>query len=114
MILPKKKKRPKYNNVKVVIDGIEFDSKKEGNRYNELKLLVMGREIKDLKLQPRFDLMVNGAKIGFYKGDFYYYDIKNKKYVVEDVKSKATATPVYRIKKKILATYDPPITIIEV
>ena len=27
----------KYHSKKVVIDGIEFDSKKEGNRYIQLK-----------------------------------------------------------------------------
>ena len=33
--------------------------------------------------------------------------------IIEDVKSKATMTPVYRLKKKILSTYDPPISIRE-
>ena len=74
----------------------------------------MGREIKDLVLQPKYDLMVNGTKIGFYRGDFLYYDVKNKKNILEDVKSPATITAVYKLKKKILATYNPPITIIEV
>jgi len=37
-----------------------------------------------------------------------------KKVIVEDVKSKATITPLYSLKKKIIATYNPPIEIIEI
>lgn len=33
----------KYNNKKIIIDGIQFDSIKEGNRYKELKLLERAR-----------------------------------------------------------------------
>lgn len=55
--------------------------------------------------------MVNGIKIGHYVGDFSYS--LNGKEVLEDVKSIATRTPVYKIKKKILETYDPPVVITE-
>lgn len=33
----------KYNNKKITIDGIKFDSIKEGNKYKELKLLERAR-----------------------------------------------------------------------
>lgn len=46
----------KYGNIKTVIDGIKFDSKRESERYLELKLLEKAGEISDLKLQPRFIL----------------------------------------------------------
>ena len=101
----------KYRNIKTQVDGITFDSKKEADRYIQLKLLVQSGYISQLRLQPDFPLMVNGKKIGKYVADFSY--IKNGVKIIEDVKSKATMTPVYRMKKKILATYDPPIEITE-
>lgn len=101
----------KYNNVRTTIDGITFDSKKEAARYSELRLLEIGNAISDLECQPKIPLMVNGQKLGHYIGDFKYRE--GGEWVIEDVKSKATMTPVYRLKKKILATYDPPINIRE-
>ena len=56
--------------------------------------------------------MVNGTKVGYYIGDFQYE--LNGRVILEDVKSTATKTAVYNLKKKILATYDPPIHILEV
>lgn len=90
--------RSKYGAIKTIVDGIKFDSKKEAKRYVELKLLVKAGVISELKLQPRFDLIINGCKCGFYKADFEY--IENGKIVVEDVKGKKT--PVYNLKKKLI------------
>jgi hypothetical protein len=104
-------RRRKYNNVKTEIDGITFDSKKEAARYSELRLLEIGNAIRDLECQPKIPLMVNGTQIGHYIGDFKYFE--NGEWIIEDVKSKATITPTYRLKKKILATYQPPIHIKE-
>ena len=101
----------KYNNVRTVVDGITFDSKKEAERYSELRLLEIGNHITNLECQPKIPLMVNGKQVGNYIGDFKYRE--SGRWVVEDVKSKATMTPVYRLKKKILSTYDPPIDIRE-
>ena len=102
----------KYRAVKTVIDGITFHSKKEAERYKILSLLESQGRIDNLRLQPRIALMVNGVKIGHYITDFQY-DISGKQ-VIEDVKSKATRTPIYKLKKKILETYDPPVVITEV
>ena len=74
----------------------------------------MGGVIADLELQPKIPLMVNGTRIGVYKGDFRYFDVGTGCQVLEDVKTKATATSVYKIKKKILLTYNPPLEIIEI
>ena len=100
-------KNNKYKNKKTIVDGIEFDSKKEAVRYQELKLLEKSKKITDLKLQVPFillnDYILNdkehrGIK---YIADFAYIDIETGKYVVEDVKSSATKTQVYRLKKKL-------------
>jgi len=106
-------RRSKYNAKPTYVDGIRFDSKREARRYKELTLLLRIGEIRDLELQPKYDLMCNGQKIGFYKADFRYVDQAGKT-VVEDVKSGPTATPVYRLKKRILATQTPPVLITEV
>lgn len=108
------KRQNKYNARKVTIDGIVFHSGKEGRRYSALKLLIRAGEIKDLKLQPRYDFRLNGVYIGFYKADFAY----NKKVpwwranghkgvdwhpVLEDVKGKKTA--MYNFKKKMMKAF---------
>ena len=47
----------KYNNSKVVVDGITFDSRREAKRYRELSLLLRAGEIRNLELQKRFELV---------------------------------------------------------
>ena len=47
------KKRSKYKNIKVVIDGIKFDSKKEVAHYYQLKDLLDEGKITNLALQPK-------------------------------------------------------------
>ena len=47
----------KYGNKKVVVDGVEFDSKKEARRYCELQLLLQAGEISDLEMQKEFELI---------------------------------------------------------
>lgn len=98
----------KYRNTKIIIDGIEFQSKKEGLRYKELKLLERAGLITDLKMQTSFELQPSFKKNGktiraiTYKSDFDYYT-KDGRHVVEDVKSKATEKDkVYRLKRKML------------
>jgi hypothetical protein len=104
----------KYKNKITEVNGIKFHSKKEANRYLELKILEKATQIKSLELQPKIPLMVNGKKIGNYIGDFRYFDIEKLEFIIEDVKSPITKTPTYRLKKKILETYEPPIEIVEV
>jgi hypothetical protein len=108
----------KYHAKKVTVDGITFDSKKEYNRYRELKLLERAGVISDLKRQVEYELIpaqsesdTVGTRGGVHKGkvierackyvaDFVY--IENGETVVEDVKSDATRTPEYRIKRKLM------------
>lgn len=100
-----RKKVNKYKNKKIVIDGIKFDSQKEGKRYLQLKLLKRAGEIKDLELQKEFILQPSFKKNNksyrkiTYKADFCYFDNRKGKYIVEDVKG--FKTEVYRLKKKV-------------
>ena len=99
----------KYRNQKMEIDGITFASKHEGQRFAELKLLERAGEISDLQLQRKFTLIgTQKDKAGkvlerpvTYVADFVYKD-QDGRTVVEDAKSSATRTPVYRLKKKLM------------
>ena len=92
----------KYHNHKTVHQGVRFDSQKEAKRYQELILMERAGLIRSIELQPRYDLIVNGHKLGFYKGDFRYEVVATSILMVEDVKSPATKTAVYRLKKKLV------------
>ena len=95
-------KASKYHNRKTLVDGIQFDSQKEANRYQELILMERAGLIRSIELQPRYDLIVNGHKLGFYKGDFRYEVVATSIMIGEDVKSPATKTAVYCLKKKLV------------
>lgn len=108
----------KYGNRKVIVDDVIFDSVKEANRYQELKLMERAGAIKDLELQPRFELVPKFSHEGEtfrkveYVADFRYYDVGLDREVVEDVKG--YKTEVYKIKKKMLLHKFPKIDFREV
>jgi len=91
----------KYRNIQTTIDGVTFPSKKEAARWIELRLLQKAGLISDLRRQVKFDLAVNGIKVCAYWADFTY--IEDAALVVEDTKSSATKTPVFRLKAKLMA-----------
>lgn len=112
----------KYHNVRTqrtLEDGgkVDFDSKKEARRYDELMAMLRAGQIRDLKLQPQFTIQEayttpEGQRVRAirYQADFSYEratepDCNGEIHwlrVVEDVKSRATKTRVYEIKKKLL------------
>ena len=92
----------KYHNRKVEIDGIKFDSTKEGERYLELKLLLKAGKIRDVQMQVEVELIPKqgGERACKYKADFVYHMADTGKMVVEDVKGKRTRE--YIIKRKLM------------
>lgn len=111
----------KFRNQPVEIDGHRFDSKKEANRYCELKLLQKAGEISHLELQPKFKLLVNGSALKYESGrqavyiaDFAYFNPSIGKRIIEDVKSPATKTPVYKLKKALVEAIFPAVKIVEI
>lgn len=95
--------RNKYRNVK----AYGYDSKKEMRRHQELIILERAGQIKDLKTQVKFELIphqIEGGKVKEravnYIADFTYTE--NGKLIVEDVKSPATRTSEYIIKRKLM------------
>lgn len=98
--------RNKYNARKAEIDGITFDSHKEAQRYAELKLLLRGGEIRDLRLQVKYELIPkqNGERACEYIADFVYQDVRTGETVVEDVKGckQGAAYNIFAIKRKLM------------
>ena len=120
-------KKTKYHNVpaKRVTDSgaiLRFDSQKEARRYDELAALERAGTIRELRMQVDFTLQEaytdgEGRRVRAirYRADFSYK--KRPKYwtgyesqcpddgwilVVEDVKSRATRTKEYIMKRKLM------------
>lgn len=98
------KKTNKYNNKKVVVDGITFDSEQESRYYLELHAMQARGEISHFTLQPVFVLQEGFKKRGLtflpikYKADFHVWLPDGTDYVV-DVKGHETAD--FKLKKKM-------------
>ena len=104
----------KYRNVKVVVDGLKFDSKKEGRRWQDLKLLEKAGEISDLQRQVKYPIDINGIHVCNYFADFVYLElveVADKKsglcksrLIVEDVKNPYNRKhdSTYILKKKLI------------
>lgn len=100
------RKRPKYGNTRVYIDGYKFDSKLEAKHYVELKLRQDAGEISKLTLKPKYELRAaplhretGPVKICSIIPDFEY--IENGIVVTCDTKGMITAD--WKIKAKIFA-----------
>ena len=108
----------KYHNKKTVIDGIKFDSKLEAERYSQLKMMERAGVIRDLELQPEYELIPSFKKDGktwrrtVYKADFKYILSEDDSYIIEDVKgSTSVITGVFRLKQKLFEYKYPDYTI---
>ena len=109
----------KYQNKKTVVDGIEFDSKKEANRWKNLRFMERTGTIRSLRRQVRYQLIPaqyetipqygkNGLRIQDkrvcverpcdYVADFVYQ--MDGETIVEDVKGQRT--PLYIVKRKLM------------
>lgn len=93
---------------------LRFDSQKEARRYDELAALERDGAIRELRMQADFTLQEaytdgEGRRVRAirYRADFTYWEYDNEKsawvrYVVEDVKSRATRTKEYIMKRKLM------------
>lgn len=100
----------KYHSKSIIVNGIKFQSKKEGTRYKELLLMEETGEIHDLQRQVKFSLLpsqrIDGKVVErecAYIADFVYYDSNDNK-VVEDVKGYkgGAAYSMFIIKRKMM------------
>lgn len=98
------RRESKYHNRKTTVDGIMFDSRKEAVRYRELRLLERAGEIRNLRLQVKYEIIPKMGKerATYYIADFVYEERKDGRWetVVEDCKG--MKTDVYKLKKKLM------------
>jgi hypothetical protein len=101
--------RQKFGNQKVTIDGILFDSKKEGAHYLLLKMRERLKEIDNLELQPVFPIYIDTPDrgrihCGDFTADFRYWEHYCGKDTLRviDVKSPASRTEAYQLRKKLV------------
>ena len=103
----KKKSYSKYKSIKVVIDGIKFDSQGEGARYEFLRDKQAAGVIRDLRLQVPYELTpkyreADGTAVRAMKyiADFVYILCDTGEEVVEDFKGRRTQS--YKDKRKLM------------
>jgi hypothetical protein len=101
----------KYQNKKIEIDGILFDSKKEAKVYSELVLMKQAGEIADFSRQVVFELVPAQyeavtekkskcvEKAVTYKADFVVEHQDGERSVID---AKGMRTPIYIIKRKLM------------
>ena len=111
---PKKPKKRKYNNNPCTLNGLKFDSVKERDYYLVLLDRQKRGEIFNLTLQEPIEILEaftdsRGVKHKpiIYKADFTYIEACKElgyiKHYVDVKGGRATKTPVYLLKKKLLA-----------
>lgn len=118
-------RQSKYLNKKVIIDGQEFDSRKEGKFYLLFKEKELKGDIFNLRTQVNYEIIPAVyedvekhlktktktirkciQRASYYVADFVYTD-KDGNEVVVDVKSPITRiNPVYRLKKKMMLAFN--------
>lgn len=91
----------KYRAIPTVLDGIRFHSKREANYYAELKIRERKGEVSAVELQRPFPLMTgDGQVVGTYKSDFAFWDHREDRFRVIDVKG--VDTPLSKFKRKFV------------
>lgn len=97
---PPEKRKNKYNNKQIKVNGILYHSKNEYARECILRTQQKAGIIKDLKRQIEFSLDVDGVHICNYVADWSYTVTKGNIPVVEDFKG--VITDVFRIKSNLM------------
>lgn len=114
-------KRHKYNVTDKSLrtaNGIVFDSRREMMRYLELLTMERAGLIRNLELQPSFELQPKYRRAGkteraiIYRADFQYVDCATSETIVEDVKGYKTKE--YLLKRKMFFFRYPNINFREV
>lgn len=93
-------RRSKYGATRTTVDGFTFDSKAEARYYRYLLTVSTLGNLRDLELQPFWDLHVCGVKIGRYIADFRHKYLLGGIWwdVITDVKG--FDTPLSRWKRR--------------
>lgn len=97
-----KPQRSKYNNVPTEVDGIVFDSGREANRYVTLRDAEAKGQIRNLKLQYAYALVINGVYVTTYTADFQYDEKRNGRWVPVTEDAKGKRTEPYQMRKRLM------------
>ena len=105
------RRRPsKHKNQPLTVNGEKYRSKREYSRHCDLLLMQRAGLIAGLVREVPF-VLAKGVKIDGeararpalrYYADFVYSDVDSGRVIVEDAKGQQT--PVYRMKKHLMAT----------
>lgn len=87
----------KYRNHKVKIDGLTFDSKREGRDYLLLKNYLKLGKIERLARQVTIRLGDKKGAGTAYRADFVFFDKTKKSWIIWD--SKGMETKEYQVKR---------------
>jgi hypothetical protein len=104
LITQEQPKKNKYGNKEIIIDGITFQSKKEGRYYSNLKLLQKAGEVVKFDMQVPFTLFegfkLNGKSV--LRPIKYILDfvVSYKNGQAKYVDTKGCVTPLSQIKRK--------------
>lgn len=90
----------KYGNKITIVDNIRFMSRKEASRYLDLKRLLQAKQITNLEMQPAYQIVLNGKRICKVILDFRYFDKRENKIILEDVKG--VDNQLSRLKRKLV------------
>ena len=105
----------KYRNVRTTIGDEVYDSKLEATRHMELKLLEKAGEVRNIRRQVVFPLMVGETCVAKYIADFCYEAREQPALylwipVIEDAKSLPTRrNALYRLKYRWMKALGTPI-----
>ena len=92
-------KPSKYRAVKMTLDGVRFDSKREALEYARLKMLQGAKLITNLERQTVFPIEINGKRVCEYRADFTWTDETGARRAID---IKGFDTPVSRLKRKLV------------
>jgi len=107
--VPPVEKQSKYRNVRTMIGGEVFDSKREADYWMLLKAREDLGEIIGLRRQQPFPLWapsytsVGSIQVSSYVADFTFFDTEGRRHVLD---AKGHRTREYQLKKKWLELQD--------
>ena len=94
--------RNKDHAKKTMVNGKKYDSLKEGSKAMELEQLKKDKKIKGFEAHKKIELCgMNGTRVCNYFADFVIEHNDGTTEIL-DIKSKITATPVFRLKFKLV------------
>lgn len=109
----KAKRKSKFNNRHVIIDGIEFDSQLEGNYYLHIKALKLDFKYHEaFEIVPRFKLNGKTYQHRVYTPDFTIYEDGELASVIDCKGGSATLTDASRLRMVLfMQKYQVPVVI---